>query len=310
MNIHINKHLFAAYCGMIKSGYDLMDLSDEVVSNIYTWVSCADFGKEISDYFLFTKTNTVSVNPYYPRGSDLSAACFFQDTGIDKYIEFLQLCESPEANNPKFIKWISELPDILRQIEGHRAFDDIYQYYRKCLEKRFIHVSKQMVEIEKILKAKPFITQTSVIFAPNLLQAKFLADYALVEDTLYIISGVFWSCAVIHEYLHIALKPVRGMLLDIVQDREIDKYVDVNCMLELGYLHGDTAEYRAHMLDECLVRALCGVIDKSLNLSDYCQMNVQNGFCSVPQMMNNLSGCTWSDMTLKEIVLQAVNITN
>ena len=59
MNIIINKHLFAAYCGMVKSGYDLMDLTDEVVSSVYVWVTSADFGNEISNYFRFTKTKNV-----------------------------------------------------------------------------------------------------------------------------------------------------------------------------------------------------------------------------------------------------------
>ena len=132
MNININKHLFAAYCGMLKSGYDLMDLSDPVVAEIHAWVSRTNFGTEIPNYFLFTKTNTVSVNPYYPRGSDLSAACFFQCREIDKYVDFLQMCNSPEANNTIFIEWISNLPRILHTIENHDNFNEVYTNYREC----------------------------------------------------------------------------------------------------------------------------------------------------------------------------------
>jgi len=305
--MNINKHLFAAYCGMIKSGYDLMDLSDEIVQKVYEWILTADFEKNVCEYFLFAKTNTISVNPYYPRGSDLSAACFFHGGSMDKYIEFLQMCESQEANNPEFIKWISKLPSVLEQIENSRTFDGIYQFYCNGVEKRFSDIQKQIEEIETVLKSKPFRTDISVVFAPNLLQAKFLADYALVEDTLYIISGNFWSCAIIHEYLHIALKPIRSMLFDIIHNDGIDKYVDVKCMHELGYLHGNTVEAKAHALDECFVRAICGVIDKSLDLSWYCQENVKNGFWAVPRAIDKLAKLSWQDMSLEEIVIQVAN---
>ena len=169
--MNINKHLFAAYCGMIKSGYDLMDLSDEIVVDVCNWISGVDFDEKILEYFRFTKTNKIPVNPYYPRGSDLSAACFFQDKSIDEYREFLQICESPGKNNPQFIVWISKLPNILAQIENEDTFDDIYHYYCEALERRFADVPQRMADIEKIVKSKPFCTRTSVVFAPNLLQA-------------------------------------------------------------------------------------------------------------------------------------------
>jgi len=308
MKLNINKHLFAAYCGMIKSGYDLMDLSDEIVANVCNWIAGTNFDEETLKYFRFAKTNTVPVNPYYPRGSDLSAACFFQEKSLDKYVEFLRLCESPEADNPQFVQWVSQLPHVLARIENCGAFEDIYLYYRDSLVERFRDVPKQMADIEEILTEKPFCVRPSVVFAPNLLQSKFLADYALVEDTLYVISGIFRNSAVIHEYLHLALKPVRGMLFDIVQRHEIERYVDVKCMLELGYLRGESIEDKAHTLDECLVRALCGVIDKTLDLNEYCQENVRSGFHSVPQMINNITGNLWIDDSLGNVILHMIDI--
>ena len=308
MNIIINKHLFAAYCGMLKSGYDLMDLSDTIVSNVHAWVSTADFGDEIPEYFLFTKTNTVSVNPYYPRGSDLSAACFIQDKRIDEYIDFLKTCKSPEANNPMFINWVSKLPPILQAIENHREFKEIYQNYRKCLLTRFVHVSEQIAGIEKTLKSNPFNTPVSLIFAPNLLQSKFLADYVLIDKLLYVISSTFQSSSVIHEYLHLALKSAHQLLIDIVMKYGLDRYVDVNKMLELGYLRGTTPADKAYVLDELLVRALCGLLDTSINVPNYCYDNVQVGFHSIPQIIANLSIHSFSNLTLQEIVVQALNI--
>ena len=299
----INKHLFAAYCGMIKSGYDLADLSDEIVVDVYDWIKGTGFNEEILEYFRFTRTDTVSVNPYYPRGSDLSVACFYQDKSLEEYRGFLHLCESPEADNPVFIKWVSQLPDILTQIENYEGFIDQYVNYCEALEKRFADVSGHMEDIEKTMKRKPFCTKASVDFAPNLLQSKYLADYALVDDTLYVISGIFRRSAVIHEYLHLALKPMRGLLIDIVQKYGIEKYVDVKCMLELGYLRGDSIEDKAHTLDECIVRVLCGLLDNTLDIQEYCRENVQYGFHSVPWMMGNLSGCKLYDHSLYVIIL-------
>ncbi len=308
MNIIINKHLFAAYCGMLKSGYDLMDLSDIAVSNVHGWVSTADFSDEIAKYFLFTKTNTVSVNPYYPLGSDLSAACFFQDKSLDEYIDFLKTCESPEACNPTFTDWIAKLPSMLQVIENHSEFNAIYQSYRNSLLTRFAHVSEQISEIEKILKSNPFNTPVSLIFAPNLLQSKFLADYVLIDNSLYVISSTFQSSTIIHEYLHLALKPARPLLIDIVLKYGLDRYVDVNKILELGYLRGTTPNDKAYVLDELLVRALCGFLDASINVPNYCSDNVQVGFHSIPQIIANLSICPFSSLTLRGIVDQALNI--
>ena len=308
MNIIINKHLFAAYCGMLKSGYDLMDLSDPIVSNVHAWVSTADFGDEIPKYFLFTKTNTVSVNPYYPRGSDLSAACFFQDKSIDEYIDFLKTCKSPEAGNPTFTAWIAKLPPMLQAIENHREFNAVYRSYRKCLLTRFAHVSEQITEIEKTLKSNPFNTPVSLIFAPNLLQSKFLADYALIDNSLYVISSTFQSSTVIHEYLHLALKSTHQLFIDIVRKYGLDRYVDVNKMLGLGYLRGTTPADKAYVLDELLVRALCGILDTSINVPNYCYDNVQIGFHSIPQIITNLSIHPFSNFTLREIVVQALKI--
>ncbi len=302
--MNINKHLFAAYCGMIKSGYELMDLSDEIVVNVFNWINSTNFEKEIYDYFLFAKTNTVQVNPYYPRGSDLSAACFFQNMSINKYVDFLHVCESTERNNPKFIEWISELPHILKQIEEYPTFENIFHYYRSCLEKRFTDVSMQVAKIMDSLKSFSIESEITVIFAPNLLQAKFLADYVLVDDKLYIISGTFRSSAIIHEYLHIALKPIRSILIDTILKVGIVRYVDVNCMIELGYLRENTVEDKAHALEECIVRALVGVIDTALNLSEYYKDNLQNGFISVPRMVDNYYSGLRLGMPLYEIVQQ------
>lgn len=122
----INRHLFAAYCGMVKSGYDLMDRADPLVSSICTELDFIDFGNEIPEYFSYTRTDMVEVNPYYPRGSILSSVCFFLDKKREEFIRFLQLCESPEAEDCVLFEWLDRLPAVLKQIETHEKFENLF----------------------------------------------------------------------------------------------------------------------------------------------------------------------------------------
>lgn len=82
MNINISKNLFNAYCGLIVNGYNMMDTTDEFVFKITSTIAQFDFDSSVYEYFSYAKTNTTPINPYYPRGSDLSVACFFLASSI------------------------------------------------------------------------------------------------------------------------------------------------------------------------------------------------------------------------------------
>lgn len=103
MHININRHLFAVYWGLFSSGYDLMDKGDPFIRRICDRIGQAAVPPSVASYFALARTGGEGANPYYPRGSDLSAACFFQQKTLEEYIEFLSFCDSPSLHDPGFL---------------------------------------------------------------------------------------------------------------------------------------------------------------------------------------------------------------
>ena len=308
LQLVINKHLFAAYCGMIKGGYDLMERSDPIVANICKFLAETDFCDSAAHYFACARTGEVAVNPYFPRGSDLAVACFFQEKSLPEYLRFLDYCESPERNDAGFIEWISQLPRVLTGIESHREFNRLYLCYRNLLRERFAGFSAQAAKCEEIFQSAALFPQPSLIaFAPNLLQSKYLADYAVVDGTLYVIAYTFAPEAIIHEYLHTLLKPHQSLLLNAVRRHGINKFINVNATIALGYMNSDSPFGAAHALEDCVVRALYGALDPSLDMALYCQKNTESGFCSVARMIQNLSNTAWRSLPLAQVAAQMLD---
>ena len=109
MNMEINRHLFAAYLGMIKSGYDLMDMNDPIVIFVCNQLASLEFDSEILDYFQYAKTNRIRVNPYYPRGSDYPPPASFSNIHLKNTSHFCA-----DAN-----PWIQMIRNFL---PGFRSF--------------------------------------------------------------------------------------------------------------------------------------------------------------------------------------------
>ena len=303
-NIFINKQLFAAYLGMIVSGYSLMDTQDSLVRDICARLSEIDFGKQVHEYFSYAKTNQTAVNPWYPRGSDMAVACFFSDQS--ELLSFLRFCDSPSIEDPDFIAWISQLPSVLNKIFSHEKFEAIWDMYRTELQNRYKALPLGISKLQEQLNHLPFGKDIRILFAPNLLQAKYLADYALAGNTLYIISGNYIVTAVKHEYLHVVLHEYRPIILDILRHHSIDEFVVPGKMLSLGYMRDSSPESKAHALEDCIVRALCGVLDSDVDQKTYVRMNQDNGFISVPNMIHNLQSLSLYEMTPEEIIRKMI----
>ena len=236
MGLIINKHLFAAYCGLISSGYSLTDLSDNSIRALYERIQKIKFDTKMLDYFSFAKTNMVDVNPYYPRGSDLSAACFFLENDISEYIDFLRFCNSPSANDEEFIKWIKRLKESLEFIENNAEFDLLFVMYKELINKRFSDIDSHICDFQN--KIKRFNDRNvQFIFAPNLLQSKYLTDFVFKNNILYIISTSFSQISVVHEYFHILLNGKKDLLRKLIKQINIDNFVNTHTMIKFGYMY-------------------------------------------------------------------------
>ncbi len=301
MSLTINKHLFAAYCGLISSGYSLTDLSDSDIRALYNRIQKIEFDSEISDYFSFAKTNTIDINPYYPRGSDLSAACFFLENDIIEYIDFLRFCNSPSANDEEFIKWIKSLKEPLEFIENHSDFDLLFAMYKELVNNRFSDIDSQLCGFQNKIK-KFNDCNVQFVFAPNLLQSKYLADFVFKDNTLYIISTSFSQTAVAHEYFHILLNGKMGLLRKLIKRINIDDFLNKDTMIKFGYMYDDSLNSRINAMEDCIIRAMCGVVMEDKDIESYCKTNIQCGFVGVPAMIEKINEIDFTQLNINDII--------
>ena len=286
MCIEISKHLFASYCGLVASGYSLTDLRDSEVKCLYECIHSIDFPANICAYFSEAKTNQVTVNPYYPRGSDLSAACFFLGKPASDFLQFLKSCGSPSCDDPAFAGWISKLSNVIDPIEKMPQFKGLWETYYTLAEKKSTGIDRQVSATHELLMREGFATEVQLIFAPNLLQSPYLADFAFTDSKLYIIATAFSETAVLHEYFHIFFAPKRDLLMHILSKNSIDRYVDTSKMLEIGYMRDHSMESQCHALEDCMIRGIVGILaSERMAWPDYIQMNVNMGFTCVPNIL-------------------------
>lgn len=206
MNLEMNKNLFAAWCGIIISGYNLFNSDDKEILYLCGEIKDKLYDDSIARHFVFSKTNTVECNPYYPRASNLSVYCFYMDKPIDKYYAFLDYCGDTEYRNIKFREWIETSKHYINLIIESKNFSELFNDYQYIVNKRFNNIDNQISSVKDKLDKHNLLTDVEIIFAPNLLQSKYLADYTLVDNKLYIIAADFSEETVIHEYLHIIAK--------------------------------------------------------------------------------------------------------
>ena len=267
MGFIIHKHLFAAYCGLISSGYALTDLSDSDIRALYNRIQQIELDAEISDYFSFAKTNTIEVNPYYPRGSDLSAACFFLENDISEYIDFLRLCNSPSVNDEEFIKWMKNLKEPLKIIENKYEFGLLFAAYEQLVNDRFSDINRQLQSFENKIKSFNDLN-IQFVFVPNLLQSKYFADFVFKDNALYIISTSFSQTAAAHEYFHIVLNDKKELLEKLIKQINIDDFVNTDAMIKFGYMHDNSLSSKINAMEDCIIRAMCGAITENEDIEE------------------------------------------
>lgn len=305
MSLIVNRHLFAAYCGLISSGYSLTDLSDSNIRALYDRIQKIEFDTKISDYFSFAKTNTVDVNPYYPRGSDLSVACFFLENDISEYIDFLRFCNSPSANDEEFIKWIKNLKGPLGIIENHAEFDLLFAMYKELVNNRFSSIDIQICGFQN--KIKRFNDRNvQFVFAPNLLQSKYLADFVFKDNTLYIISTSFSQISVAHEYFHILLNSKKDLLRKLIKQTNMDNFVNMDTMIKFGYMYDDSLNSKINAMEDCIIRAMCAAVIEDKDIESYLKMNIECGFVGVPVMIEKINEIDFAQLHIDDIISKMI----
>lgn len=265
MNLEISKNLFAAWCGMVISEYDLFDKKDKGISYLCDEIKHKLYNDNIARHFAFSKTNMVECNPYYPRASNLSVYCFYMDKPIDEYYAFLEYCGDTEHRNSEFREWIERCKYYIHSVITNNKFSKLFDDHCNIINKRFNDIDNQISSIKAKLNEHNLLTDIEIIFTPNLLQSKYLADYVLLDNKLYIISSEFSKETVIHEYLHIVAKSKQKGFEKLLQEKDINNFVNINEMQKLGYLKDFSLKSKVHALEEFFVRSYTSIM---LNSSD------------------------------------------
>lgn len=288
MKMLISRELFAAYCGLLKAGYDLYDPHDSIAHQVNCAVQEMAIPQASIAYFECARTEQITVNPYYPRGNDMGAMCFFADDRLEDGFRFLRESGSPEVDDPSFHDWIAGLSGHLTAVQETEGFASAFASWQAALSRRFVDVESEIRAAERRLTDALGIRQ-DISFAPNPLQSPFQTDFVRRDGQLIVIATAFVRESAIHEALHPYVAAHRGTLAQMLTQRGLRLFADEQRLRQYGYLWDDSPESQLHAMEECVVRALCGVVDDSLDLFGYIERNRAQGFVCIADMIEKMS---------------------
>lgn len=284
----INENLFASYVGLIASGYELTDKNDSALVELVNTIRITDWNESAIVYFKKARFGNLKVNPYWPRGSAISVACFFlkDDGDIDfpGYRSFIESC-GYQAYGDDFWDWIAELPHHIKQVMQTLQYQKLWSDYRKIVRSRlprFQSASRQITKTIETFSEKP----QEIVFSPNLLQAPGMADFVRLGDKIVVIANEPAGITLLHEFLHPFVDKYHDTIRAYLADLDICKCVDPCKMQACGYSWDDSDDAMVHALEECFVRGLSlALTDMSIaDRERYVKWNVESGFLLVEKV--------------------------
>jgi len=159
ISIRVNEYLFMSYVGLVASSYELSDKNDTEIMRLVDDIRNTSFKDSAVEYFKKARSTNV-INPYWPYGSDISAACFFikdyKFNTFDDYVAFIKSCGFG-GHEGWFWDWIKELPDVLRQIKENPGYSRLWkskqekaQYCKWSCDSGFLFVSEVLKAMDKM----------------------------------------------------------------------------------------------------------------------------------------------------------------
>lgn len=294
LSIESNENLLLGHIGLTASGYDLADKDDPEIQSLIAAIRAAEFADDVGAYFARARTNQYAVNPYWPRGSCLSSACLFIDSAfsfaLDEYIAFERAAGASAAHQDgEFRTWIRELPDWLRRIQAHRAYPSLRDSYQALVASRMEGYRAASAGIERCLRDFGCSSDgRRIIFVPNLLQARAMADFVTQGNTTYVITTQMDATTILHEYLHPIVGQYRSLWSTYAASASFPRLVERAKMRACGYLWDASPEARMRALEESAVRGIAAVLaswGQEIDLPAYGRWNADSGFMLVPAII-------------------------
>jgi len=263
MKVEKNRKLFFVLAGLVSSGANAYDHNDTEVAALAERIVSLDISINIRTWFSHARTGQVEVNPYWPRGSALSAACFFVEKGIFDIDTFFSFFESTAISDPigidDFRLWISELPKVLLYMETQSDLQSLWDEYNRIVEKR---MPKWICVIDEANKtAQRFYNDNApeMSFSPNLFSA-YSTDFVRTGNKIITIAAEPDIESMLHETLHTIVAAYRDRILTYSEKHGLIGFADRDKMMELGYMEDDSASSITHVIEECFVRAISVVL--------------------------------------------------
>jgi len=261
--IENNKNLFYAQTGLILTGANAYDRNDAEVADLAGKIADLHFNKDVVVWFSRSKTGQVEVNPYWPRGSALSVACFFINNDDFNTNAFFSFLESAAFTDPvgidDFRAWIISLPDVLSYIDALPDARLLWDDYCKIINARVPKWNNAINEAAKTLRDFFGGSAPEIGFAPNLFSC-YSVDFVRVNNKIITIAAEPDIEIILHETLHTAVAVYREKIIRFANNFGLSGLADRKKMIELGYMADDSSGSAAHAIEECFVRAISAVL--------------------------------------------------
>lgn len=262
INMQLSEEIMLTSIGLISSGYDLYNKNDLKVLELIETIKNEYKDLEIINYFKKARTDTCSVNPYWPRGSAVYAASLFLTSNyeaidVEKYIAFEKHSNSSGLwQDNDFIDWIKQLPYFLRTIKDHPSTDKIINLIKSYIKKYDIEFKVELNKVSEIIESFKADSEFQVVYLPNLLQAEQCTDYIKKEKTLYVVATKPRFSSMVHEYIHLALEPYRNFITDLyISYKDVPLFHKEKLSL-LGYLWDEGIDSELRCIEEGFARGL------------------------------------------------------
>ena len=285
MKFEINRNLFLACMGLVISGDDSYDHHDADLSHLAGRIRAAGFSSDARSWFAQARTGQVAVNPYWPRGSQLAAACFFisgqYHFDLPSYAAFLRASGAPPdpLGAADFDGWIRGFPRFLRLLDAHPVTPRLWDDYCCIIQER-CPLWRSMAEASD-QAAQRFFGRSApeMVFSPNLFRPA-IADFVHIGYRVITIAAWPDAETMLHETLHMAFGRYRETIAAFAQSHGLGGLADQDKMLRLGYMADGSAQAAARALEDCFVRALSAVLSKAGE--ERLAFHVHSGFTGVP----------------------------
>ncbi|MDR0897309.1 MAG: hypothetical protein LBN04_05575, partial [Oscillospiraceae bacterium] len=226
----INKiELFFINIGLIHAGANYHNPADAPIHELVESIRALDLPAATKNWFCSARTGQVAVNPFYPRGSNLAAACFFlQDGKLNEtaYYAFLKVCGSQDPiGEGAFRAWMSRFVEILSGMYAMPGAMALWHAYEAIVAERSDAWRSMIASAQSKIHACYGDAAPELLFCPNLFN-QYLADFVRPDNQIIVIAAEPNGESMLHEALHPLFAACRGWFMAYADKQPIARYAD------------------------------------------------------------------------------------